>query len=540
MKKIFYIASIIVAAALAFSCEKAPQGGDDITSASFTFSVKVSEIGADYAKINVKHDGPEDATWYGFIAEDKKSTNDLIMEKYTEFVTSGTVKGLRTSKNRTVTVDGLESATKYKYIVFAITEDAKLYTNVESKAVTFTTGVNPYVLTQTDEWTITRRTERENNMEMINVDSTNESPLYVWDYVSKEWVDNFNTTYPDGFDVMEEEGGPVLATLDAFQLYIIQQIATIQYYVASGDYAVTDLTYAYDTADPNKNTFMIPRVSSGDYYFVAFGFNHDGSHTQTYSVSDVISIAEEASTPEYEAWLGNYTFSGKGLWVFNDDEETGRKKGDEKDITYNITIEHLDNNFMYLIKGWECGEGADVDIETEFFELDKEAGDYLGFIGYYNDGKLEIRETNITSDGTYAFGMMGWAANEKDEMAPVMFDNTAMAIADPIAAGSNATTLNGLNLYYNKTTGQYNNTDGELVLTYNMMGYIYYEYATYTPVAIANMPVQFPITIAKSDKGYKTMSNPAAKQEVLKKMKSARPMTIKADKKNKPVKRGRR
>lgn len=63
MKKIFYLAGIIVAAALAFSCEKAPQGGDGITSSSFAFSLKVTEIGADYAKISVKHDGPEDATW---------------------------------------------------------------------------------------------------------------------------------------------------------------------------------------------------------------------------------------------------------------------------------------------------------------------------------------------------------------------------------------------------------------------------------------------------------------------------------------------
>ena len=181
MKKLFYLASIIVAAALAVSCEKTPQGGgSDITSSEFAFSLKVTEIGADYAKISVKHDGPDDATWYGFVAENTKSTNDLIMEKYTEFLKTGTVKGLRTSKNRTVTVDGLESATKYKYIVFAITEDAKLYQNVASKSVEFTTGVNPYVLTQTDEWTITRLPERVENMEIINVSSKNQSPLYVW------------------------------------------------------------------------------------------------------------------------------------------------------------------------------------------------------------------------------------------------------------------------------------------------------------------------------------------------------------------------
>ena len=529
MKKLFYLASIIVAAALAVSCEEEPQVGNDITSSSFTFSLKVTEVGADYAKISVKHDGPDDATWYGFVAEDKKSTNDLIMEKYTEFMTTGTVKGLRTSKNRTVTVEGLESATKYKYIVFAITEDAKLYQNVESKAVTFTTGVNPYVLTQTDEWTITRLPQRIENMEIINISSKNQSPLYVWDYVSKEWVENFNKTYPNGFDVQEEEGGPVLATLDAFQLYIIQKIATIQYYVAYEGVAITDMSYAYDPSNPDNNTFKMDRISSGEYYFLAFGFNHDGSHTQTYSVSDVVVIEEEASTPEYDAWLGNYTFSGKGFWIFEDNAEVGMKYGDEKDITYNITIEKLDNNFMYLIKGWECGEGADIDIETEFFELNKEAGDYLGFIGYYDNGKLQLRESNLYNDGANVFGMCGYA-NDGKNLSPVMFEGSTMAEALPIAAGANSTELKGHDLIYG----------GEKLGTYSMMGYIYYEYETYQPLAIPNMPVQFPITIAKSDKGYKAQSNFAAKQEIIKKMKSSRPISAKADKTNKPAKRNRR
>ena len=534
MKKLLYLAGILVAA-LAVSCEKAPEV-EDITASAFKFTLRVSEIGIDYAKINVKHDGPEDATWYGFVAEDKNSVEDLCMEKYAEFLSAGTVKGLKTSTNRTVTVDGLKPDTKYKFIVFAITENAKLYTNVEKKSVTFTTGANPYELTQTDEWTITRLPERVENMEIINISSKNESPLYVWDYVSKEWVDRFNEAYPDGYDIYENYDettgnpiGEVIATCDAFQTYIIQQIAKIQYYVAYEGYAITDLSYAYDSSNVDNNTFKMPRISSGEYYFVAFGFKHDASHTQTYSVSDIIVIEEEASTPEYEAWFGNYTFSGKGFWLFEDDAELGMKYGDEKDITYNITIEQLDNNFMYLIKGWECGEGADVDIETEFFEFNKEEGDYLGFIGYYNGGKLEIRETSILNDGANVFGMCGYADNN-GLMSPVMLEDRAMAEALPIAAGENSTELTGLGFNYDENT----------YIKYEMMGYILYDYNTYQPLAIANMPMQFPITIAKSEQGYKSQSNFSAKQEVIKKMKTSRPISVKADKKNMPVKRSRR
>lgn len=524
MKKLFYLTSVIVAAVLAVSCEKTPQEDNSIRNSSFNFSLKVTEVGADYAKISVKHDGPEEATWYGFVAEDKKSANDLIIEKLTEFATTGTVKGIRTSKNRTVTVDGLESATTYKYIVFAVTENGENYPNVDPKVVTFTTGVNPYVLTQTDEWTITRLPERIDNKEIISIESKNQSPLYVWDYVSKEWVDNFNKTYPDGFDVQEEEDGPVLATLDAFQLYIIQQIATIQYYVASAGEAITNYTYAYDSANPENNVYEMPRISSGEYYFLAFGFNHDASHTQTYSVSDVIVVEEEAITPEYESWFGNYTFSGKSFWVFEDDAELGMKYGDERDVTYNISIEHLDNNYMYLIKGWECGEGELItDIETEFFELDKEAGDYIGFIGYYNDGKLEIRETSMFNDGAYVFGMYGYAA-DGENMSPALLEGTPMAEAQPIAEGETTTELVGLDLIYN----------GQKLSTYSMMGYIYYEYETYMPVAIPNMPVQFPITIEKAPVATAAFGLNTMKQDAIRKMKTAVPFSIEANKTVRP------
>jgi hypothetical protein len=111
-----------------------------------------------------------------------------------------------------------------------------------------------------------------------------------------------------------------------------------------------------------------------------------------------------------------------------------------------------------------------------------------------------------------------------------MLEGSAMASALPIAQGASSTQLTGLDLIFN----------GQKLSTYSMMGYIYYDYETYQPVAIPNMPLKFPITIAKSDKGYKAMSNPAAKQEVLRKMKASHPITAKADKKNMPAKRSRR
>lgn len=538
MKKIFYLACIIIASALT-SCEKPGSGNEnteDPASADFNFSVRVTEIGHNYAKINVRHDGPANVTWYGFIAENNKETALLITDKYMKFLEAGKVTGLRKSSNLTVTVDNLESEVSYKYIVFGITEDAKLY-SAKSKDVVFKTIANPYVLTKTDEWKITRAAERLENNEVISIESTSSS-YYYWDYVSKTWVESFNQQYPNGYEVTDLETGEIYATLDAFQYYIINGISTIQYWVAAG-YNITDFTYVYDNSNAENNTYRMPRLGKGDYYFIAYGFNADGSHTQTYSISDLITIEEEESTPGYEAWLGSYEFSGKGYWIFEDDAELGMKTGDEKDVTYKISIEHWDNNFQYLIKGWECGEDALTDIETEFFDVQKENDEYIAFLGYYNDGKLQINEYNLwqgvdkQSGEISAVGMSGWAMTEKGDMEPVMlFENAEgpVAEAEPIAAGSETTTLNGLDLIYG----------GQKMSKYSMMGYIYYGYdqdGKMGILSIPNMPVQFPITIKKT--GDLPESSQMMKQGIMKK---AAPKNFKFGprKDQKPVKHSRR
>lgn len=521
MKRLLGLTFITLAAVFAASCtpeEKQENNGADVN-ANFDFTLRVTEIGSDYAKVNIQHNGPEDATWYGFLTEDTKKTDiSLISEKYSELLKKGEISGLRNTKNRTITLDDLESTTEYKYVVFAISEDLQLYSNVDPESVTFTTVANPYVMTQTEEWAVSRSDERLDNQEVISIESTSSS-LYVWDYVTKEFVDNFNQMYPNGLDIIIED--QYMATLNAFETYIINQISSIQYWVIEQNESIRNYTYEYDAANAENNVYTMPRLASGQYYLLAFGMNSDGSHTQTYSVSDLVTIEEEASTPEYEAWFGTYEFAGKAVWIFEDDEEKGMKTGDEEDMRYNITIEQLDNNFLYLIKGWECGPDVNMDIEEEVWEVDKEDGGYIGFIGYYNDGKLELRETTITTfsegESTIGFGMCGYAYNETaDAHSPVILEDTPMAEALPFEAGSDVTTLNGLEFSFPAETGT-------LDLKYDMMGYVFYDYYSLMPTSIFNMPMKFPITITKG-KDTPAGTDMTVKEGLLRKMKT-RPVT---------------
>ena len=67
-----------------------------------------------------------------------------------------------------------------------------------------------------------------------------------------------------------------------------------------------------------------------------------------------------------------------------------------------------------------------------------------------------------------------------------------------------------------------------------MMGYVYYEYETYQPVAIPNMPLQFPITIEKAPAASAAFGYKAMNQDVISKMKTSVPFSIEPNKNVRP------
>lgn len=444
---------------------------DPLLDAQFSFTLKVSEVSYDQAKISVKHNGPEEVTWYGFLTTDLKTSDfDLFYDKLTELQSQETIKGLRKTNNRTVTLDGLDDQTKYKYIVFAITEDGQIFNNVEMEVVTFTTGANIYVLTETEDWKLSYLgREPESQKEIVNVEST--GGLFAWDYVSKESIAAFDKQYPDGFEIYDENEN-YMTTVNGLQLYILQQIANIQMYVAQGE-SITSMTYN------EGGQYEMPRIMSGDYYFIAYGFRADGQHTQKYSVSE-FSIKEEASTPEYEKWFGTYTFTGK----------VELKDMSIQDRSYTITIEHIDNNFMYRVRGWECGETVENDWEIDIMGLDKTKGEYIGFPGYFNKGNFEIQETPITQitfDGKTALtmGIYGYATDNNGNMSPTLFEGMTMASAAPLSA-ENTSTLVG-------KTGKYDTLTWE----YQRIGYLAWNPADFSYMTPLNPAMHLPISITK-------------------------------------------
>ena len=388
MKKIKFIFAMIIALSFA-SCEpEAPASKKQIVE----FTVRYSEVSYNYAIINVKHNGPDDLTWYGFVTEDVAEKNyTLYSKKRRELLNAGKIEGLKKETDRNILLEGLKEDTKYKFVVFGIKENGDIYSNVSIGSIEFETSLNAYQLQETSDWTISYLGRNEDQTKDIIEVKANKGGRFGWQYISKESIEEWEKEYPAGYELWEDD--IYMATLGGVEMYALQEIATIQYYMYNG-YELADLTYTYDAEKP----FEIDRLSSGDYYFIAYGFNGDGSHTRTYSVQE-IHIEEEQATEAYNNWLGNYTVSG----TVDVTKEDGTIVPETR--TYNLFIEKYDNNFMYRVHGWECGKDVEYDWEEDITQIDKEKGQFLAFPAYFQNGKLVIKEqpmTYITFDGANA------------------------------------------------------------------------------------------------------------------------------------------
>jgi len=449
---------------------------------NINFQVRVSELSYNFARVTVKHDGPEDVTWYGFITEDVTSNEfDLFYEKYSELLTTGQMPKIWRETERNILLENLKEETSYKYMVFGLKENGELYENAGIGAIEFKTNRNIYILTETEDWEI-RRLGRsaDNTQELIEV-KAKKGGRFGWNYVSKEAIEKWNKENPDGYELWED--GIYMTTVNAIQMFALGEISKIQYYISNG-YNLTDLTYIHEEGKP----FQIDRLASGDYYLVAYGFRGDGNHTQTYSVME-LKIEEETAAPGYEKWLGNYIFTGEAD-VTEDNGDIVRKE-----VSYNIRIEHFDNNHMYRIHGWECGEDVRYDWEKDIMQLDKEKDEFLAFPAYFRNDSLVVKETPmtyITFDGrtSLVLGMYGYAYNtEYNQEIPVILDDTVMAIAAPIAAGADTTSLAGQH-------GIYTQGSKKTEWNYCKMGYLARNESTGAYQTV-NPAMRFPIKIQK-------------------------------------------
>lgn len=365
MKKFFRFAAIAIAAIALFSCEK-PQGDDTQTpggnekpeqtvpeyTEDLTFTLTVTEVEADKAKIKVEHNGTTKDTWIGF-----ETTETDIEKAIADFIADGNVT-LKKNTSTTMTVRGLEPETKYTFVAVGVKADGTVYGTHAS--VEFTTAKAeeptppaPEGYTVNPNWTVTYIGDYEEGGKVYDnvviVETTDTNPYFV-------------TAWP--VDYYEELGieAIVAAEIEAWEEMLAQYPGATW-----ADIVYAESILAQVSIDPEYGT---------KWYAMAIGCDTNGKATGLYALSEVIDLEnlggeEEEPTAEYAAWLGDWTFTGAN------------------GVAFDVTMKQGKANQTYKLAGWEGPESEGLDIKVEWM------ADYGIWIIY------------AQSFGTYSFGASG-------------------------------------------------------------------------------------------------------------------------------------
>ena len=344
MKKFLKFAAIAATAFALLSCEKDPQGGDtqkpdggstNTPTTEYTedlkFTLEVAEVEADQAKIKVEHNGTTKDTWYGF-ATTESDVNKAIADVLAE----GNVT-LKKNTKTNVTVRNLEPETEYTFIAVGIKADGTQYG--EPATVKFTTAKAeeptppaPEGYTINPNWTVTYIGEYEEGGEVYDnvvvVETTDTNPYFV-------------TAWP--VDYYEELGieAIVAAEIEAWEEMLAQYPGATW-----ADIVYSESILAQVGIDPEYGT---------RWYAMAIGCDTNGKATGLYALSEVIDLENLGGgnedvelTPEYAAWLGDWTFTGAN------------------GVAFDVTMKQGKANQTYKLAGWEGPDAEGLDITVEW------------------------------------------------------------------------------------------------------------------------------------------------------------------------------
>ena len=345
MKKFFRFAAIAVAAIALFSCEKPPQGDGTQTpggnekpeqtvpeyTEDLTFTLAVTEVEADKAKIKVEHNGTTKDTWIGF-----ETTETDIEKAIADFIAEGNVT-LKKNTSTTMTVRGLEPETKYTFVAVGVKADGSVYGN--HAIIEFTTAKaeeptpptpTPGEYTINPNWTVTYIGDYEEGGKVydnvVAVETTDTNPYFV-----TAWpVDYFNEL---GIAKIVD------AEIEAWNEMLAQYPGATW-----ADIVYAESILSQVSIDPEYGT---------KWYAMAIGCDTNGKATGLYALSEVIDVEnlgggeEEEPTAEYAAWLGDWTFTGAN------------------GVAWPITFSKGKANKSFIMTGWEGFGDLGVVVEWD-------------------------------------------------------------------------------------------------------------------------------------------------------------------------------
>lgn len=345
MKKFFKFAAVAAIVAMIASCGKEPgpeptpdqdpnTGGTTTEyTENLTFTLEVTEVEADKAKIKVEHNGTTKDTWYGF------ATTETDVQKAIDAVLAEGNVTLKKNTSTTVTARGLEPETEYTFVAVGIKADGTTYGEVAT--VEFTTvAAAPEGFTVNPAWTVTYIGDYEYEGEIlqhvVSVESTDNNT-----YFTTAWPKNYFDQTPIE-TIADNE-------ISAWVEYLAQYGETLGYILAN---------------ESSLSQVSIDTQYGNEWYVIAIGADAQGKATGYYAVSDLVTIVEEEPTEEYAAWLGDWTFTGANGVAFDINfakkvaNQTYSMTGWEGMTNLPVTVTWLQEEQMWYIGGQVLIEGA--------------------------------------------------------------------------------------------------------------------------------------------------------------------------------------
>ena len=171
--------------------------------------------------------------------------------------------------------------------------------------------------------------------------------------------------------------------------------------------------YTDEVFDSKITDILFNRLRSGTWIAFLIELDTKGNVTGNYAEKS-FTIQEEVASDAFKKWLGHWLVSN------------GR-------MGYDLEISSVDNNFIYRIDGWECGQAATCQMDQEYLEGEFYAENgflYITsqYLGTYDDDNLGTVDelfmgnifdsqglTLITDEGI-DIAVMVWQGNDKAEL----------------------------------------------------------------------------------------------------------------------------
>ena len=306
------------------------EGGDENKPAAVTFTVQ-AEAGETTATISISHNGTAENTWYGFLTD---KVDEAALSLVYAMVGEVDAEDLQTGTTATVNLTDLELATSYKYVVFGVTADGAIYGTPGEATFTTEDGRSMSV---NEAWTIEYvgdYTNESNNTvypNCVSVTSTDENTYYVDCFTAEAWagVQTDLYAYVEG----------LIAQLKA-QLPMLNE------------YYETNMTFEEAYLYSGNGMATLGDLDPGKYIAVAWGITADQKVSRLYATSAEFDVVEQEATPEYSAWLGNWTAAGEGATYIPNENPEMDGTYEEGAISFDFTLEKNINNKSYVMDGW--------------------------------------------------------------------------------------------------------------------------------------------------------------------------------------------